>query len=138
MAQLSLVPRKPRSASHNNENRQDRQQISPMRLVLHVVDGNQIISAQLREQLVVGRGSGNTHPDIDLTALDSGNFGISRQHALFLYDNATLFVEDLHSTNGTRINGYTIDAGKPYILHNGDEVEFGSLRMSVRLVRTPT
>jgi pSer/pThr/pTyr-binding forkhead associated (FHA) protein len=133
MAQLTLLPRKPRSDAHKARN--DRQPSSPMRLVLSVMDSRQVISTQLREQLVVGRGSGNT--DIDLAALDTGNFGISREHALFLYTDGALFVEDLNSTNGTRINGYQIDAGKQYILHNGDEVEFGSLRLMVRLVRAP-
>lgn len=137
MAQLSLVPRKPHSGSRNEKVQFERQQASPMRLVLHVVDGNQIISAQLREQLIVGRGGTSHFPDIDLAALDTGNLGISRQHALFLYNNGSLFVEDLHSTNGTRINGFRVEPGKAYAVHNGDEVEFGSLRLAVRLVRTP-
>jgi hypothetical protein len=138
MAQLSLVPRKPRTAARDDAARFERPAVSPMRLVLHVVEGKQIISAPLRERLIVGRDSENLHLDIDLSPVDGGNSGISRQHAIFHYENAALFVEDLHSTNGTRINGYTIDAGKPYALHNGDEVEFGSLRMGVRLVRMPT
>jgi pSer/pThr/pTyr-binding forkhead associated (FHA) protein len=133
MAQLTLVPRKSRPMPPKA--RSERQSGSSMRLVLTVVDSNQILSTPLRERLLVGRGGGNT--DIDLAALDTGNAGISREHALFLYSDGALFVEDLNSTNGTRINGYKIDAGKSYSLHNGDEVEFGSVRLAVRLVRTP-
>jgi len=45
-----------------------------------------------------------------------------------------LSVEDLNSTNGTRINGYKLDAGRAYRLRNGDELELGRLRLVVMVV----
>jgi pSer/pThr/pTyr-binding forkhead associated (FHA) protein len=64
--------------------------------------------------------------------------GVSRWHAVFTYVENNLFVEDMNSTNGTRINGYQIDAGRAYRLRNGDELELGSLRMIVQMVRPPS
>ncbi len=114
-----------------------RERSSPMRVVLKLEDSNQVISVPVTERLLIGRGDENTEPEINLDPFDSGKFGVSRQHAVFTYDGNALFVEDLNSTNGTRINGFRIDAGRPYRLHNGDELEFGRLRLSLRLVRVP-
>lgn len=137
MAQSILDRRNPRSRAYLDETKLDRKPLSPMRLVLYVVDGSQVITAQLQEQLIIGRGSTNYHPDIDLSPLDGIKYGISRQHAVFIYDGASLFIEDLQSTNGTRINGVKLAAGETYPLHNGDELEIGHLRVTVRLVRAP-
>jgi pSer/pThr/pTyr-binding forkhead associated (FHA) protein len=109
-----------------------------MRLVMKVEDNNQVISLPVADRMVVGRSGDNSHqPEIDLAPFDSGRMGISRSHAAFTYDGHALFVEDLNSTNGTRINGFRIEPGTPYRLRNGDELEFGRLRLSVRLVRVP-
>jgi pSer/pThr/pTyr-binding forkhead associated (FHA) protein len=112
-------------------------QIYPMRLTLRLVDRSRVLSTQLADRLVIGRGGGSRKPEIDLSNFDGLRCGISRWHAVFIYDENNLFVEDLNSTNGTRINGYQIDTGRAYRLRNGDELELGSLRMIVNMVRPP-
>ncbi len=108
----------------------------PFRLTLTLLDSGKVLSVPLTDCLLVGRETVPA-PDIDLSALDGVSYGISRQHAAFLYDGRTLSIEDLNSRNGTRINGFPIEGGKTYPLHNGDELELGHLRVSVQLVRTP-
>ncbi|MEP7290863.1 MAG: FHA domain-containing protein [Chloroflexota bacterium] len=108
--------------------------VYPMQLVLKFVDTGYLISVQLSDCLLVGRDS-DPMPDIDLSEIDGMKYGISRMHAAFLYDGRRLAIEDLNSRNGTRINGFQIDGGKPYPLHNGDELEIGHLRVIVQLVR---
>ncbi|MBW2243436.1 MAG: FHA domain-containing protein [Deltaproteobacteria bacterium] len=51
------------------------------------------------EETLIGR-----NPSTDITLLDEG---ISREHAIVLFDEATgeFSIEDLQSTNGTRLNG---------------------------------
>lgn len=137
MAQSIFDRRNPGSRAYLDETKLDRKSLSSMRLVLYLVDGSQVITAQLQEQLVIGRGSTHYHPDIDLSPLDGVKYGISRQHAVFIYEDGALYIEDLQSTNGTRINGVKLDAGEKYSLHNGDELEIGWLRTTVRLVRAP-
>ncbi len=109
-----------------------------MYLVLKVPDSAQMLSVQLADRLIVGRGGGDHNPDIDLTDFEAARQGLSRWHAVFTYDEAQLFVEDLNSTNGTRINGYRLDSGRAYHLRNGDELELGRLRLIVHVVRPPS
>jgi phosphoserine phosphatase RsbU/P len=52
------------------------------------------------ERAVMGR-----HPDCDLV-LESAS--VSRQHAQILRDRDQFYVEDLHSRNGTFVNGQLI------------------------------
>jgi pSer/pThr/pTyr-binding forkhead associated (FHA) protein len=108
--------------------------IFPLRLDLQIIDTGRVLSMQLADCLLVGRDS-TPAPDIDMTELDGVQYGISRMHAAFLYDGHTLSVEDLNSRNGTRINGFRVEGGKPYPLHNGDELELGHMRLLIQLVR---
>lgn len=68
------------------------------------------------EETLIGR-----NPTTDITLLDEG---ISREHALVLYDEETgeFSIEDLQSTNGTRLNGKGV---RSHILSTGDEVAIG-------------
>jgi len=135
VAPFTHSPRTFRSKSDLDDTKPDGKLFSPMRLVLDVPEQNQVVSAQLTDRLVIGRGSPKRHPEIDLTEIGAYSFGISRCHAAFIYTDNTLYIEDLHSTNGTRVNGCPIEAGSPFCLRNGDELEIGHLRMIVRVVR---
>ncbi|MEZ4330559.1 MAG: FHA domain-containing protein [Myxococcota bacterium] len=68
------------------------------------------------EEMVIGR-----NPTTDITLLDEG---ISREHAVILYDaDARAYViEDLQSTNGTKVNGKRIRSSP---LAAGDEIQVG-------------
>lgn len=110
-----------------------------MRLVLQLSDKPSTpLVIPLKERLVIGRaGSEGEQPDIDFSPYDAQERGVSRLHAVLTYQDEQIFLEDLNSTNGTRINGLQISAGKACRLRNGDEIEFGSLRMVIKLVRAP-
>jgi pSer/pThr/pTyr-binding forkhead associated (FHA) protein len=115
---------------------------SRMRLVLQVGEGSspRTVSIPLRERIVVGRlgqQPDSVQPDLDFTPFGALEKGVSRLHALFTYQDEVLYIEDLESSNGTRINGYQISSHRDYRLRNGDELEFGSLRVVVKVVRTP-
>jgi pSer/pThr/pTyr-binding forkhead associated (FHA) protein len=112
---------------------------APLRLILNVGDSNpKTVAVKLKERMTVGRaGTEGEQPDVDFSAFQALEKGVSRIHAVFLYQDETVFLEDLASTNGTRINGLKLTPNRRYRLRNGDEIEFGSLRMVVRLVRAP-
>ena len=135
MAQFTLLHQ---GKSTEEETKPDRRSVSPMRLVLKIPESSQLLSIQLADRLIVGRSGSGGDPDIDLTTLGGAQHGISRWHAVFTFDDTQLFVEDLNSTNGTRINGYRLDAGRAYHLRNGDELELGRLRLIVQVVRPPS
>jgi pSer/pThr/pTyr-binding forkhead associated (FHA) protein len=55
---------------------------------------------------------------------------ISRAHAAIGYDGSGFFMQDLGSTNGTRVNGRR---GARVALSNGDELQLGKLRLRISL-----
>jgi len=57
--------------------------------------------------------------------------GISRRHAQVTNTNGTLTVEDLGSTNGTKLNGTALSA--PTAAQNGDEITLGGVSLKVSL-----
>jgi len=68
--------------------------------------------------IVVGRGS--------LTDVVIFDPTISRRHAMLAYADDKYIVSDLGSGNGTKLNGVRIY--EPTELHDGDEIQFGSVR----------
>jgi predicted component of type VI protein secretion system len=64
------------------------------------------------------------NPTTDITLLDEG---ISREHALISFDadSGEHAVEDLQSTNGTKVNGKRIRSSP---LADGDEIQVGNTR----------
>ena len=68
------------------------------------------------EETLIGR-----NPTTDITLLDEG---ISREHALVSWDatNQCHTLEDLQSTNGTKLNGKKIRSAA---LTHGDEIQVG-------------
>ena len=72
--------------------------------------------------LVVGRGRG---ADVVLSEPT-----LSRAHAALGYDEDGFFVQDLGSTNETRVNQRHVDR---CVLRDGDTVQWGRLQLEVRL-----
>ena len=77
-------------------------------------------------EVVIGR-----NPTTHITLLDEG---ISREHALVLYDEETscYTVEDLASTNGTKVNGKRVRSAS---LSEGDEIQIGKTVFRFLLVK---
>ena len=71
------------------------------------------------EETLIGR-----NPTTDITLLDEG---ISREHALILYDDSAgiYTIEDLQSTNGTKVNGKRVRSAT---LSHKDEIQIGHTR----------
>ena len=64
------------------------------------------------------------NPGTDITLLDEG---ISREHAIVLYDEEQrrYVIEDLQSTNGTKVNGKRV---RSQVLSSGAEIQIGHTR----------
>lgn len=77
------------------------------------------------EETLIGR-----NPTTDVTLLDEN---ISREHALILFDQELdlYTIEDLQSTNGTKVNGKGV---RSHELQPGDEIEVGHTKF--QFVRT--
>ena len=72
----------------------------------------------LAEELTVGRAGG-----CQITLDDTY---VSQLHARVFRRDGQLYVEDLGSTNGTRVNGAQV---KERLLNNGDEITVGATRL---------
>ena len=78
------------------------------------------------DEVMIGR-----NPTTDITLLDEG---ISREHALLLFDEDApgYVIEDLASTNGTKLNGKRIRSAP---LSEGDEIQIGQTLFRFVLVK---
>lgn len=78
------------------------------------------------EEIVIGR-----NPTTDITLLDEG---ISREHALVLFDEEApgYVIEDLASTNGTKVNGKRVRSAP---LAEGDEIQIGQTLFRFVLIK---
>ena len=78
--------------------------------------------------VILGRNPGNSTFVI-------GHEGISREHARFFVEDDSLFVEDLGSGNGTRVNGVGLIPKNAVRVNHGATIEFGPVLFRVDLVR---
>ena len=86
------------------------------------MDGGQPITLQ-QDITVVGRKKGLCDLVIDRTS-------ISKLHCMLVKTDGLLFVRDLGSTNGTKVNGQRVLRGA---LLPGDQLAFASIRYRVQL-----
>jgi pSer/pThr/pTyr-binding forkhead associated (FHA) protein len=78
-------------------------------------------------EIVFGRPDPNVDffPDIDLTYDDQVRLAISRRHAKICGDGNVHFIEDMGSTNGTRVNTQLLERGQRHMLRQGDRIAMG-------------
>ncbi len=76
-------------------------------------------------------------PDIDLTPFDPSGT-VSRQHARIRLEENLFSIEDLNSRNKTKLGDLIVNPLKPELLQDRDEVCFGSVKATFRLLGTST
>ena len=101
---------------------QDGREDAPGRRAVLVLCGGEFAGAEYAltaEETLIGR-----NPTTDITLLDES---ISREHAIVAWDAAAgcFSIEDLQSTNGTRVNGKRVRSAP---LADGDEIQVGHTR----------
>ncbi len=85
-----------------------------------------------KQTIVVGREDpiSGIFPEVDLTPHGGEGGGVSRQHARILHDATSWKVEDLNSTNYTKINGTKLAPNTPTEIHDGDTLHFGRVALT--------
>lgn len=114
----------------------------PWRILLQIVGQSQTtVGIEVRDKITIGRSDpvANFYPELDLAPYGGQPHGVSRRHAQVTQgeDHKALYIEDLGSANGTRINGFALEPRRRYRLRDGDELEFGSLQTVLKVVRAP-
>ena len=95
------------------------------KLIIEDDEGKTTVVPITRDEITVGRKEGN---NIRLTERN-----VSRQHARFSRQNGTVFIEDLDSYNGVRINGDRISVKTPVQIQVGDLIEIGDYHLAIQL-----
>jgi hypothetical protein len=76
-------------------------------------------------------------PDFDLSSYNGADHGVSRRHAMLRPSTNHLYLIDLASTNGTRLNGLQLEPNRPIPVNNGDLISLGALTFCLKIVATP-
>src|SRR5512137_1435357 len=95
---------------------------SPVKLVIEDDEGKKTIVPIVRDEITIGRKDGNT---IRLTERN-----VSRFHARLMRQDSQIFIEDLNSYTGVRVNGDRI-AGRVQV-GEGDLIEIGDYHLALQ------
>lgn len=98
-------------------------------LNLHIIRSGQVLSLGGPGEYIVGRVSDGQSilPDIDLEPYNAYESGVSRLHARIKVEGGGMWIADLGSANGTRVNNQKLDPHQDYPLSNKDVVRLGRL-----------
>lgn len=100
-------------------------------------DSASSIGLDINGEITLGRGD-DAEAFVGLfNAEDAEQLGVSRRHILLRPSASELYVIDLGSTNGTRLNGRPIGVKMPYPLSDGDTLAIGQLECTVQIVKRP-
>ncbi len=102
---------------------------------LQILDGGQILPLADRNEFTMGRVSdGQTiMPDIDLTAHNAYEYGVSRLHAVLKRKDNKMTIMDLGSSNGTYVDGIRLKPDLETPLTHGSIISLGKLRVQFLL-----
>lgn len=83
--------------------------------------------------LTLGRGHEDVSlsPDIDLSYLNAGKLGVSRIHAAISYEEETLYLIDMGSTNGSYLNEQKLHPKERRVIRHEDTIRLGHLELKV-------
>jgi len=112
----------------------------PWVIELRIVGTVSTIQVQVHETMMIGRADPQkcVVPAVDLSPHNGQGLGVSRQHAVILVKDNRIFIKDLGSVNGTRLNGNLLAPQSEYRLRHGDEITIGQMRLQVRFTVVPT
>lgn len=100
-------------------------------ITLQILDGGQMLPLADRDEFTMGRVSEGQPimSDIDLTAYNAYEHGVSRLHAALKKKNQQVVILDLGSANGTYLNGMRLTPEKEYPLQHGNIISLGKLKL---------
>ena len=106
-------------------------QATQAQVSLHIVRTGQILPLIGRQEFTIGRVSQGQSilPDIDLTPYEAYSQGVSRLHATIRIEDKEISIEDLGSSNGTRVNNKKIDPHQHHPIAHGDVITLGRFKI---------
>jgi pSer/pThr/pTyr-binding forkhead associated (FHA) protein/tetratricopeptide (TPR) repeat protein len=93
------------------------------KLIIEDDEGKTTVVPLIRDEITIGRKEGNT---IRLTERN-----VSRKHAKLVKQNGSIYIEDLTSYNGIKVNGDRIAGRAP--VNEGDRIQIGDYQLALKL-----
>jgi pSer/pThr/pTyr-binding forkhead associated (FHA) protein len=107
----------------------------PGQITLTINGAAQPVVLNGRNEYVLGReGHEQVVPEVNLNPYGARDKGVSRVHAALRRDRGQVFLIDLGSSNGTRLNGQLVPAHQPALVASGDEIRLGKLLLRISFV----
>ena len=105
------------------------------RLAIHMLETGILVPLEGSHEFTFGRLSEGQPviPDVDLSAYNAYENGVSRLHAVVKLEGEKLTILDLGSSNGTYVNGARILPNTEHPISSGDLVALGKLKFQVVL-----
>src|SRR5687768_16749387 len=106
---------------------------------IHGLQGASVpIRIEVAGDVVLGVYRGNDlAPDFDFGIYCPDEKGVSRQHAILRPTQKRLYLIDLESKNGTRINNIQISSATVNEVHDGDMISLGVLSFTLNIIGMP-
>jgi predicted component of type VI protein secretion system len=100
---------------------------------LHLIESGMILHLSGQAEYTLGRVADGQPilPDVDLSPYEAYAQGVSRLHTALKSNQQRLFITDLGSSNGTRVNGQKIMPNIDYPLNHGDVIALGKFKIQV-------
>jgi hypothetical protein len=100
---------------------------------LHLIESGMILHLSGQKEFTLGRVAEGQPilPDVDLSPYEAYAQGVSRLHSSLKLNNQRIFITDLGSSNGTRVNGQKIMPNIDYPLNHGDVIALGKFKIQV-------
>jgi hypothetical protein len=95
------------------------------------------LGLDIHNDVIVGRMTRESMPDLDLTLYRGTVLGVSRRHAMIRPTKKALYLTDLNSTNGTYLNGSRLDPGVSQALKEGDTISFAQIHFKLTIDQPP-
>lgn len=76
---------------------------------------------------------GSDPASVEACVDNRADYKVSRLHARLGFDGSSFTLEDLRSTNGTKVGGERLEANKLKVLIQGDDVEFADIKLKVSI-----
>lgn len=106
-------------------------------VLVNLVTRQEPVALEIWDEVTIGRRVGAPQVDIDLSAHNGLELGVSRVHASMRPTEEALLLYDMGSTNGTFANNVKATADAPLKLKDNDIISFGALKFLVKVVRFP-
>jgi hypothetical protein len=102
-------------------------------VTLDLLDCEDSLRIKTQGHISLGRADADSDwlPTVDLSPFGAAERGVSRMHADLFFEDDQVYVLELGSANGTRINGTKVFMGQAQQIRDGDELQLGKMRIRV-------